>query len=584
MLDRGTYFSTTDGTTAKIAIGIPSQAPLTFNDLGISDSITYTGSIGLNTFELSASLLGKSKTYQVELQITSGSQVTSWQHPVLITHDIISNLPLVHVTGSTFVISASYSAFALSASHALTSDRVAFGDSNQSASSFMYVRGEGGALILMGENSSLNQIDVSGMAVFNNDGEVVRISQGQTWFSGSSNVGIGVSFPDGDPNNKLQVGGNIICSNITASNLLGEVALPNGGYLASSDLLLQSDDTNTYTNLTPKHLVLFSASNDTRFDTQGDSFIYNPFNFGVGTAIPSEKLEVAGNILCSNITASKLLGTASRAISASYAPTNLDLSANSLQIGQLNITPSQVDISSTTFVTDQGFFIGNNSYLNDNSFRVGTGGNVTDIANGGIITSGNISAVVVTASLFGTASWAVTASYAKTASFVQQAVSALTANAISFVPVASVSASWVSASNVINTASYANTASYYGGTVTSASYATIAITCSGIVNANQVSLINGFANYYAASVTASNVDDGRVMVFTSASKCFMTGSLSSTFSTMVIQSGSGQIAISASSDATLRNRQGQYSTAGAYAAISIIRLSSGDFLIFGDTA
>jgi hypothetical protein len=128
------------------------------------------------------------------------------------------------------------------------------------------------------------------------------------------------------------------------------------------------------------------------------------------------------------------------------------------------------------------------------------------------------------------------------------------------------------------------TASNVVGTVTSSSYAVTSSNVTGQSNCNQYALNNGYSNVYSSSITASANDNGRLMIFTTGSLCYLTGSLSSTFSTTIFQSGSSQIRVTGSdASVIIRNRQSQFSTAGQYAFISIIRMPDNSFAVGGDT-
>src|ERR1051326_718874 len=316
LLDTGSFVNT-NGTLASIAIGIPGQGSVTYDPCGIINANSYSASIHLNTYELSASLgFAKQKDYKFELQIVSGSSITSFQHPCTILNDVVAN-QLIHITGSVFVISASYSAYAvsssiadraISASHADTADKISFGDPNNLVNSSILVRGQGGCLISMGEQNLLNQITVAGLSIYD---ETIRISPSTTWFSGSNNFGIGVSSPDGDPYNKLQVAGNISCSAVSASKFYvnNNVALDTNGLNVGNGV--------ERVLITPTDFNLFGSGGATAVLSLGDdSYIKGIGSFGIGTNIPQAKLHVQGNISASSVTAS-LEGTASWSNTAS---------------------------------------------------------------------------------------------------------------------------------------------------------------------------------------------------------------------------------------------------------------------------
>lgn len=87
------------------------------------------------------------------------------------------------------------------------------------------------------------------------------------------------------------------------------------------------------------------------------------------------------------------------------------------------------------------------------------------------------------------------------------------------------------------------------------------------------------------SRSLSDSDHGKVIRFTSGSSVAVTvpNTLRSDFTCCVIQDGAGQVTFTGSS-ATVRNRQSHTKTAGQYAAVTIVKVSSGEFRLAGDTA
>ena len=85
------------------------------------------------------------------------------------------------------------------------------------------------------------------------------------------------------------------------------------------------------------------------------------------------------------------------------------------------------------------------------------------------------------------------------------------------------------------------------------------------------------------SKTLAAGDNGTIIVCSSSSAVTITvpASLPSGFNCMVIQSGSGQVSLSASST-TLNNRNGS-ATAGRYAIMTLVHLGSNVFIVSGDT-
>jgi len=86
------------------------------------------------------------------------------------------------------------------------------------------------------------------------------------------------------------------------------------------------------------------------------------------------------------------------------------------------------------------------------------------------------------------------------------------------------------------------------------------------------------------SKTLAAADNGTIIVCSSSSAVTITvpASLPSGFNCMIIQNGSGQISLSASST-TLNNRNGS-KTAGQYAILTLVHLGSDVFVVSGDTS
>lgn len=87
------------------------------------------------------------------------------------------------------------------------------------------------------------------------------------------------------------------------------------------------------------------------------------------------------------------------------------------------------------------------------------------------------------------------------------------------------------------------------------------------------------------SRTLTDDDHGKVLRFTSGSAVGVTApnTLRADFAATVIQFGAGQITFTGSS-ASIRNRQGHTKTAGQYAAVSLAKVASGEFVLMGDTS
>lgn len=105
------------------------------------------------------------------------------------------------------------------------------------------------------------------------------------------------------------------------------------------------------------------------------------------------------------------------------------------------------------------------------------------------------------------------------------------------------------------------------------------------LSASEYRINSGFINYYNGNITASSADNGHCICMQTGSLVYLTGSLSDTFTATLIQSGSTAIKITGSdAGVIIRNRQSQYSTAGQYGVISIVRVADGSYIIGGDTA
>ena len=85
------------------------------------------------------------------------------------------------------------------------------------------------------------------------------------------------------------------------------------------------------------------------------------------------------------------------------------------------------------------------------------------------------------------------------------------------------------------------------------------------------------------SKTLAASDNGTIIVCSSSSSITITvpSSLPAGFNCMIIQNGSGQVSLSASST-TLNNRNGS-KTAGQYAILTLVHLGSDVFVVSGDT-
>jgi len=190
----------------------------------------------------------------------------------------------------------------------------------------------------IGTTNPSNPLSVVGAASFGTYASTTAPANG---IIVSGNVGIGSS----NPANKLDVAGNISCSVITASLFSGSLSGSHFGTsswssnsLTASNLALQTSYTITNANSIAASLevtgpanisgtfaVLPSSGDNTAsvFTVYGDSSprvsrftVTREGKVGVGTTNPVNKLDVAGNISCSVITASNFFGTSSWATNA----------------------------------------------------------------------------------------------------------------------------------------------------------------------------------------------------------------------------------------------------------------------------
>ena len=105
------------------------------------------------------------------------------------------------------------------------------------------------------------------------------------------------------------------------------------------------------------------------------------------------------------------------------------------------------------------------------------------------------------------------------------------------------------------------------------------------INGSIVADIEIPAEITSTSYTVDLSDRGRTLLFNNAATQEITCSagLNTGFTCTFIQMGAGQLILTASSGATLLNRQDHTGSAGQYAAVSIIVVGSNQYLIAGDT-
>ena len=100
--------------------------------------------------------------------------------------------------------------------------------------------------------------------------------------------------------------------------------------------------------------------------------------------------------------------------------------------------------------------------------------------------------------------------------------------------------------------------------------------------------LTGFGAYISAesgtSKTLAAADNGTIINCSSGSAVAITvpASLPTGFNCMIVQSGSGQVSLTASST-TLNNKNG-IKTSGQYAIMTLVHLGSNVFVVSGDTS
>jgi hypothetical protein len=96
----------------------------------------------------------------------------------------------------------------------------------------------------------------------------------------------------------------------------------------------------------------------------------------------------------------------------------------------------------------------------------------------------------------------------------------------------------------------------------------------------------GINTQSGTTYTLNNNDNGKIVVFTSASAITLTvpTGLTKQFTCSVVQYGAGQITFAAGSGATLRLRGSTNKTGGQYAIASLISVVSNEYILAGDTS
>lgn len=195
------------------------------------------------------------------------------------------------------------------------------------------------------------------------------------------------------------------------------------------------------------------------------------------------------------------------------------------------------------------------------------------LRSGSVVTDG--SGNLITGSLPISTSYAVSSSYEI---ITEESSSHADSASYSTFALSSTSASYASAGASVDTASWADSS-------LSSSY-----TSGSEIVAESYKLASKYYNTHTttASYTLSSADNGRMVVFSTASTVEVSSSLPTSFNCTLYQSGSGtegQIVVLGESSLAVVNRSAQSASAGQYALMSIVRVGSlEEFILAGDTA
>ena len=96
----------------------------------------------------------------------------------------------------------------------------------------------------------------------------------------------------------------------------------------------------------------------------------------------------------------------------------------------------------------------------------------------------------------------------------------------------------------------------------------------------------GVTTKSVSSYTLTDADNGRIVVFTSASAVTLTipANLTDLFTCSLVQYGTGQVTVSAGTGVTLRLRGSTNKTGGQYAIASLFSVVTNEYILAGDTS
>ena len=98
--------------------------------------------------------------------------------------------------------------------------------------------------------------------------------------------------------------------------------------------------------------------------------------------------------------------------------------------------------------------------------------------------------------------------------------------------------------------------------------------------------IPGINTIAASSYTLNTSDNGKIIVFTSASAVTLTipAELTNRFTCSLVQYGTGQVTVTAGAGVTLRLRGSTNKTGGQYAIASLVSVVNDEYILAGDTS